>query len=72
MNRRTCTKIIGFTFILALGIHGFLLADVLAPQSKNKPNLYLCKWTNTPPIIGNMVDKQAVELFTEWIRSLLK
>ncbi len=74
MNCRTFTKIIGFSFILAFGIHGFLLADVLAPQSKNKPNLYLylCKWTNTPPIIGNMVDKQAVELFTEWIRSLLK
>jgi hypothetical protein len=72
MNCRTFTKIIGFSFILAFGIHGFSLADVLAPQSKNKPNPYLCKWTNTPPNIDNMVDKHKVELISEWIRSLPK
>ena len=72
MNRITCTKIIGFSFILAFGIHGFSLGDVLALQSKDKPNPYLFKWTNTPPNIDNMVDKHEVELFTEWIRSLPK
>ena len=51
MNHRTFTKLIGFLFILAFGIYGFSLADVLTPQPKDKPNPYICKWTNTPPII---------------------
>ena len=61
MSRRTFTKIIGSS-----------LADVLTQLPIDKPNPYTCKWSNTPPKIDNMADKQAFELFTEWIRSLPK
>ena len=52
MSIKSIRKILVFSIILTVGLYGFSLADVLTPQPKDKPkNSYICKWTNTPPII---------------------
>lgn len=59
MNNRTTLKIIGFSFILALGLYSFSIANIFMKpiEDVEKQNPYTCKWTNTPPIIdGNPND----------------